>query len=97
MSARFAGCACDICTSVRRNTQAAAADEQQGRNLHKRWLLSWEENFYSLIQLSQFHLVNEGVRGGSLPFQEHQAHNHVETWGGGVGVEVFRGGWGHDL
>lgn len=50
----------------------------KGRNIHKHWLLSGEENFYSLTELSQFHLDNEGV-GYSLPLQGLEANNHIET------------------
>ena len=51
------------------------------QNVHKHHLLSREEHFYSLIELSQFHLFNERVDGGALPFQGLQANNHIETWG----------------
>ena len=70
----------------------AADDVAKSRKVHKHPRLSWEAHFYSLIELSQFHLVNEGV-GGSLPFRQLQANNHIETWG----LEAVGGGWGHNL
>lgn len=46
-------------------------------------LLSWEDSFYSLIELSQFHLLNEGGGGGAVcPFRGIKL-THIETWGGG--------------
>lgn len=50
-----------------------------------------EDHFYSLIQLSQFHLVNEGVGsrgGGGLPFRLLRANNHIETRGRGQGPSL---------
>jgi len=56
---------------IKRQKHTQTPARPRGRNI-----------FYSLIQLSQFHLVNEGVRregGGGLPFQQLQANNHIDT------------------
>lgn len=80
----FAGCICNVCVrwcsgDTCRVTAELQKKKKKNAELYTNTSSSrGRKNSYSLTELSQFHLDNEGV-GYGLPLQGLQANNHIET------------------